>query len=319
MKAPARKPSRARPRRATPLRSEPPEGVSAQSPRLIARERADTVLAIGLLRPRFGDLYHFALRISWSRFLLGGAAYYVAANALFALLYLIPGDAIANARPGSFADAFFFSVQTMATVGYGQMWPATFYGNLIVTIETAIGLMFFALATGLGFARFSRPTARVLFSRVAVIGPHNGVPTLSLRLANQRRNQILQAEVGLALLRDEQTQEGDTIRRFYDLKVARHRSPVFAMTFTVMHTIDRDSPFYGATSATLQALNAELVVTATGIDETIAQPVHTRTSYLADEILWDHRFVDVFCWTEDGRRVIDYRRFHDTVPLSAAR
>ena len=318
MKAPARKPSRARRRQAPPLRSKPPEGVSAQSPRLIARERADTVLAIGLLRPRLGDLYHFALRISWSRFLLGGAAYYVAANALFALLYLIPGDAIANARPGSFADAFFFSVQTMATVGYGQMWPATFYGNLIVTIETAIGLMFFALATGLGFARFSRPTARVLFSRVAVIGPHNGVPTLSLRLANQRRNQILQAEVGLALLRDEQTQEGDTIRRFYDLKVARHRSPVFAMTFTAMHAIDRDSPFYGATSATLQALNAELVVTATGIDETIAQPVHTRTSYLADEILWDHRFVDVFCWTEDGRRVIDYRRFHDTVPLSAA-
>jgi inward rectifier potassium channel len=313
-KARARRGTRTRPRQA-PLRSQRPEGASAPPARLISRERADTVLAIGLNRPRIGDLYHFALRISWPRFLVAGATYYVAANALFGLLYVIPGDAIANARPGSFADAFFFSVQTMATVGYGQMWPATFYGNLIVTIETAVGLAFFALATGLGFARFSRPTARVLFSRVAVIGPHNGVPTLSVRLANQRRNQILQAEVGLALLRDEQTQEGDTIRRFYDLKVARHRSPVFAMTFSVMHAIDHDSPLYGATSATLQALNAELVVTATGIDETIAQPVHARTSYLADEILWDHRFVDVFCWTEDGRRVIDYRRFHDTVPL----
>ena len=318
MKAPARKRSRTRPRRATPLRSKPPQGVSAQPTRLIARERADTVLAIGLSRPRLGDLYHFLLRITWSRFLLGGLALYVAANAIFALLYLIPGDAITNARTGSFADAFFFSIQTMATVGYGQMWPATVYANVVVTVETAIGLMIFALATGLGFARFSRPTARVLFSRVAVIGPHNGVPTLSLRIANQRRNQILQAEVGLALLRDERTQEGDTIRRFYDLKVARRRSPVFAMTFTVMHPIDHDSPFHGATAATLQALNAELVVTATGLDETMAQPVHARASYLAEEILWDHRFVDVFCWTEDGRRVIDYRRFHDTEPLSAA-
>jgi len=318
MKAPARKPSRARPRQAPPLRSKPPEGASAQPARLFARERADEVLAIGLPRLWFRDLYHFALRIPWWRFLLLGIGLYVAANALFALLYLIPGDAIANARPGSFTDAFFFSIQTMATIGYGVMSPATFYANLLMTLETGVGLMLIAVATGLVFARFSRPTARVLFSRVAVIGPHNGVPTLSLRLANQRRNQILQAEVGLALLRDEQTQEGDTIRRFYDLKLARHRSPVFAMTFTVMHAIDHDSPLHGATAATLQAHNAELIVTATGIDETIAQPVHTRTSYLADEILWDHRFVDVFCWTEDGRRVIDYRRFHDTVPLSAA-
>ena len=319
-RAPAqtRRRSRARPRQAS-LRSGPPEGVSAQPTRLIARERADEVLAIGLPRPWFRDLYHFALRISWWRFLLLGIGLYIAANALFALLYLIPGDAIANAQPGSFFDAFFFSIQTMATIGYGVMSPATFYANLLMTLETGVGLMLIAVATGLVFARFSRPTARVLFSRVAVIGPQNGVPTLSLRLANQRRNQILQAEVALALLRDEQTEEGDTIRRFYDLKTARNRSPVFAMTFTVMHVIDHDSPFFGATSAALQALNAELVVTATGIDETIAQPVHARTSYLADEILWDHRFVDVFCWTEDGRRVIDYRRFHDTVPLSAAR
>ena len=159
----------------------------------------------------------------------------------------------------------------------------------------------------------------MLFSRVAVIAPHNGIPTLSFRAANLRHNQILQAEVGVVLLRDEVTREGETIRRFYDLKLARHRSPVFAMTFTVMHAIDDDSPLHGATAATLQAQNAELIVTATGIDETMAQPVHVRTSYLPDEILWGHRFADLFGWTEDGRRVIDYRRFHDTVPVSAAR
>ncbi len=218
-----------------------------------------------------------------------------------------------------FADAFFFSVETMATVGYGVMSPATLYANLVVTVETAVGLMFLALATGLVFARFSRPTARVLFSRVAVIAPHNGLPTLSFRLANQRRNQILQAEVAAMLLRDEHTAEGVLIRRFYELALTRYRSPIFAMTFTVMHPIDADSPLYGASAASLEAENAELVVTASGIDETIAQRVHARTSYLPDEILWGHRFVDVIGWTEDGRRVIDYRRFHDTVPLADAR
>jgi inward rectifier potassium channel len=308
---------RARGRSSAPkLRPTPPEGAQAQV-RLIARDRADEVLALGLDRPWFRDLYHFALRMPWWRFLLGIITLYAAANALFALLYLIPGDAIANAQAGSFADAFFFSIQTMATVGYGQMWPVTVYGNIVVTAETAVGLIFFAVVTGLVFARFSRPTARILFSRVAVIAPHNGVPNLSVRLANQRRNQILQAEVGLALLRDEETREGETIRRFYDLKLARHRSPVFALTFTVMHQIDEDSPLYGATAVSLQAQNSELVVTASGVDETMLQPVHARTSYLSHEILWDHRFVDLFGWTEDGRRVIDYRRFHDTVPLAA--
>ena len=301
------------------VRRTPPEGVTPQPTRIIARGRADEVLAVGLEQRWFKDLYHFALRVSWYRFLLGVVLLYGVANAVFAVFYMLPGDAIANARPGSFTDAFFFSIQTMATVGFGQLWPATLYANVIVTVETAVGLMFLAVVTGLVFARFSRPTARILFSRVAVIAPYNGVPTLTLRLANQRRNQILQAEVGLALLRDERTQEGEMIRRFYDLQLARHRSPVFALTFTVMHRIDENSPLYGETASSLQAQNAELVVTATGIDETIAQPVHARTSYMSGEILWDHRFADLFGWTEDGRRVIDYRRFHDTIPISAAR
>ena len=303
---------------ARPLRSEPPEGGNAHPARLIARGTADQTLAIGLSRPWFGDLYHFTLRISWCSFLFGGVALYIVDNAGFALLYLLQPGAIANARPGSFADAFFFSVQTIATIGYGQLVPATLYANLLVTVETATGLMFLAIATGLVFARFSRPTARLLFSRVAVIGPHNGKPTLSLRLANQRRNQILQAEVAATLVRDERTEEGVLIRRFYDLTLARYRSPIFALTFTVMHEIDKDSPLYGASAASLEAQNVELVVTATGIDETIAQRVHARTSYLPDEILWGHRFVDVIGWTEDGSRVIDYRRFHDTAPLKAA-
>jgi inward rectifier potassium channel len=309
---------RTRTRSAPALRNSPPEGGEARPARLIARETADQTLAIGLRRPWFGDLYHRILRLSWCSFLLGGVALYLAANAGFALLYLLQPGAIANVRAGAFADAFFFSIQTMATIGYGQLVPATLYANLVVTIETAAGLMFLALATGLVFARFSRPTARILFSRVAVIGPHNGQPTLSFRVANERRNQILQAEVAVTLLHDELTAEGVLIRRFYELKLMRYRSPVLAMTFTIMHEIDRDSPLYGATAASLEADNVELVVTASGIDETIAQRVHARSSYLPDEILWGHRFVDVIGWTDDGRRVIDYRRFHDTVPPMAA-
>jgi inward rectifier potassium channel len=307
----------ARRRHAPAVHHEPPQGTSPQPARLIVREPADRTRAIGLERPWLGDLYHLALRIAWWRFLVAGLVLYLAANALFALLYLAEPGAIANARPGSFRDAFFFSVQTIATLGYGVMAPATLYANLVVTIETAVGLLLLALATGMVFARFSRPTARILFSRVAVIGPYDGVPTLSFRLANQRRNQILEAEVGVTLLRDERTQEGATIRRFYDLKLARSRSPVFALTFTVMHQIDGDSPLHGATPSSLEADNAELVVTVGGIDETIAARLHARTSYLPHEILWGHRFVDVIGWTDDGCRVVDYRRFHDTVPLTA--
>ncbi len=208
---------------APPLHSAPPENSNSRPAWLISRETADETLAVGLPRPWLRDVYHHTLRIGWCRFLLLGGLLYIALNLGFALLYLAQPGAIANARPGSFADAFFFSVQTVASIGYGQMYPATTYANLVMTVEAASGLLILALATGLVFARFSRPTARILFSRVAVIGPHNGRPTFSFRLANQRRNQILQAEVAVTLLRDEQTAEGVMLRRFYELSLTRYR------------------------------------------------------------------------------------------------
>jgi inward rectifier potassium channel len=303
---------------APPLEYRPPDGGEAHLVHLMARGSSDQVVVVGLRREWFTDLYHRTLTISWPGFFALGSAMYLLANILFAGLYLLQPGAIINAHPGSVLDAFFFSVQTMATIGYGVMAPATLYANLLMTTETAVGLMFVALTTGLVFARFSRPTARVLFSRVAVIGPHNGKPTLTLRLANERRNQMLAAEVGLTLVRDEQTAEGALLRRFYDLKLVRNRSPIFALTFTVMHEIDDDSPLRGATREVLAEFNAELIVTTSGIDETLVQPVHARASYLPHEILWHHRFADIIGWTEDGRRAIDYRRFHDTVSLEAA-
>jgi inward rectifier potassium channel len=142
------------------------------------------------------------------------------------------------------------------------------------------------------------------------------MPTLSFRLANERRNQILEAQVSVTLVRDERTAEGEWMRRFYDLQLARRRSPIFAMTFTVMHPIDSASPLWNETPSSLAEQAVEIVVTVSGVDETISQAVHARTSYLADEVLWGHRFADVFTETRDGRLAIEYGRFHDTEPIN---
>ena len=294
---------------------EGPYGVPRAPARLVQREPSDRVVAIGLRDPWLGDFYHHLLTLPWWAFLLGLAVVYLGLNIFFALLYLTGDGAIANARPGAFPDAFFFSVETISTIGYGQMLPATLYGNIVMTVEAMFGLTLLAVSAGLVLARFTRPTARVMFSKVAVVTRYNGVLTLSFRLANERRNQILEAQVSVTLVRDERTTEGEWIRRFYDLQLARQRSPIFAMTFTVMHPIDPASPLWNATSSSLAAEAVEIVVTVTGLDETMSQSVHARTSYLAHEVLWGHRFADVFTQTEDGRLAIDYRRFHDTEPV----
>jgi len=259
------------------------------------------------------DIYHRLLTMPWyGLFLVITVAYFVV-NAIFAGLFALRPGSITNARPGSFLDAFFFSVQTMTTIGYGDMHPATVYAELLVTAEVIFFLTGLAVAAGLVFARFSRPTARVLFSKVAVVGPHNGVSTLMFRTANQRRNQILEAQVSVMLLRDEVTREGVPMRRFHDMRVERSRTPMFALSWTVMHPIDEASPLYGEDAESLAAINAEIVVGLVGIDETFSQTIHARHSYFAAEIHWDHHFADILSMTDDGQRVVDYRRFHDTV------
>lgn len=261
------------------------------------------------------DVYHSVLTCTWVQFFASIAVLYVVFNLAFAGLYLLDGHAIANARPGSFADAFFFSVQTMATIGYGQLYPQTLYGNLVVTLEVLLGMCSLALATGLIFARFSRPTARVMFSAVAIITPYDGVPTLMFRAANQRRNQILEAQVNVAVLRDQRTREGRQMRRFHDLALSRAHTPMFGLTWTVMHPIAEGSPLHGATPESLAAENAEIVVTLSGIDGTFAQTIYARHSYVADEVLWNRRFADILGQLEDGTRVIDYRRFHEVIEI----
>ena len=303
-------------RRASPtLYPAPPPDTVTRRPRMVSRGKADRVVTFGMDPRWWKDIYHSAMHIPWWGFLLVATGVYSLTNLVFAGLYLLQPGAIAGVGPFDFADAFFFSVQTMATIGYGHLVPQTIYANILVTIEALIGLLMIALSTGLVFARFSRPTARILFSRVAVVGPHNGQPTLSARAGNERRNQIVQADVTMSLLRNEHTMEGATMRRFYNLRLLRTRSPIFTLTFVLMHPIDTDSPLYGATPASLAAEDAEVLVTVSGLDETMSQPIHAQTSYTMDEILWDHRFTDIFGYTETGTRAIDFRRFHDASPV----
>jgi inward rectifier potassium channel len=259
------------------------------------------------------DIYHHLLTISpWTLFLVL-VVVYATFNLVFGVLFVLQPGGIANATPGSFADAFFFSVQTMATIGYGDMHPASIYTNSLVTIEVLLGMTGLALATGLVFARFSRPTARVMFSKVAVIREHDGVPCLMFRAANQRRNQILEAQVAVMLLRDELSSEGVEMRRFHDMEVTRPRTPMFALTWTVIHPIDSTSPLYGESRESLLRAHAQIAVSISGIDETFSQTVHARFHYEATEIRWNHRFADIIARAEDGHRLIDYRRFHDTI------
>ncbi|WP_414552885.1 ion channel [Anabaena sp. CCY 0017] len=273
------------------------------------------IMGMGAWYSYWRDPYHLLLTIPWAGFVILICGFYVTINTLFALAYWVGGDCIANAQPGSFLDVFFFSVQTLASIGYGAMYPQTTYANIIVTIEAMVGLMGIAVMTGLAFARFSRPTARVMFSRVVVIIPHEGVATLMFRTANQRRNMILEAQMKVYLMRDEVTAEGEFMRRIYDLRLLRHQTPSFSLTWSVMHVIDEFSPLYGMTSESLTQTNALLIVSVSGIDETVAQVVHARHTYGANEILWNNRFVDIIHHTADGHRYIDYKHFHDIQPL----
>ena len=274
---------------------------------------AEGVRRVGAARLNRRDVYHALLTMPWTRFFGVLAVGYLIFNALFALLYLAVPGSVANAKSGSFADAFFFSVQTMATIGYGVMAPLTLYANVMVTIESLLGMVSFAVAAGLIFARFSRPTARVLFSRVAVVTPFNGVPTLMFRCANERSNQIFEAQVHVDFARQETSAEGLELRRSYELGLQRDRNPQFSLSWTVMHAIDPQSPLYGIDPDLLAGQEASIVVTLTGTDETLSQSVFARTAYRADEILWGRKFVDILSETEAGETLVDYRRFHDTL------
>lgn len=276
------------------------------------------VLAVGLRRAPVADLYHSLLTWSWARLFASMGLAYVTVISVFALAYLALGDgAIEHARLESFEDAFFFSFQTMATIGYGHMVPVTTAANLVSVLQVMIGLAGTAVSTGLVFAKFARPTARVLFSRVAVVTRFDREPCLLFRVANERANQIVEAQLSVALLLDEVTAEGEQVRRAHDVALRRDRSLLFSLTWQAIHPIGPGSPLHGLSPERLRERAATLIVSLTGLDEHLGQLVHARHVYAADEILFGRRFVDVIRQQADGSRLIDYGRFHDVVPDGA--
>jgi inward rectifier potassium channel len=290
---------------------------------MLAKKQIPLSAIDGTPRPRtlnlepeslFTDFYLSLLTCSWPMLLLQIAGAFFAVNALFAVGYQIDRG-IENAH--SFADYYFFSVETMATVGYGKLVPATLVSHILMSIEALFGLVGLALVTGLVFAKFSRPTARVRFSHYAVISPFDGVPSLMFRMANVRTNQIVEAQMHVVFSRIERTVEGQQMRRFYDLQLVRNRNAIFAYSWTAIHQIVPGSPLYGATPKSLADSNAWIVVSVTGLDETFAQTVHARKYYISDELRWGARLVDIVVQGEDGNSIMDFANFDEIEPAEA--
>ncbi len=276
-----------------------------------AQPRLPPTRSIGLESHPFQDMYHSVLTSSWGAYFGGFVGSFLVANALFALLYVVAPGCISNTAPGSFYDAFFFSVQTMATIGYGAMSPVTPYGHVVVTLEAIVGMLGVAIVTGLTFAKFSRPTSRVIFTEKAVLSKRNGVPHLMFRMGNARRNMVLEAQLRVILLVEDVSEEGHVLRTPLELPLVRDRTPMFSLSWTAMHKVDEKSPFFGEDAMDkLRARKAEIYLSLMGFDETLAQSIHARFHYDLTDIVEGARFEDVLTIGDDGVRVIDYRKFH---------
>ncbi|HEY1849705.1 MAG TPA: ion channel [Candidatus Binataceae bacterium] len=261
----------------------------------------------------FTDFYHHLLTSSWPALLLQIVIAFVLMNFLFAFGYYLNGG-IENAHPDRFSDYFFFSVETIATIGYGKMSPTTMFSEILMSFEAVCGLINFALITGLIFAKFSRPTARVRFSRMAVISKRDGIPSLMFRMANVRSSQIVDAQVHLAFSRDERTREGEYVRRFYDLDLTRYRNAIFAYSWTAVHQIQPGSPFYGVTSDEILKADANVTVSLTGFDEVFSQTVYARYTYKAQDIIWGARLADIIDETAEPGSRFDFAKFDQVEP-----
>jgi inward rectifier potassium channel len=259
-----------------------------------------------------GDGYFALLTRPWWQFCLAVSLYILVINAVFAVLYMLDAGGVANTRPGSFEDAFFFSVQTLATIGYGTMAPVSRFSHIVVTFESILGILAVGSFAGIAFARLSRPTARVLFSEKIVVRPRNGVPHLQFRVANWRTNLIIEATLRVYVLVNQRTTEGEVLRTPLELKLVRSSNPVFFLTWTAMHAIDESSPFFGdGAIAALAAEGVPIYASLTGYDQTLGQIVHAYAEYAVTDIVPNARFADVITLLPGGVREIDFSRFDD--------
>ncbi len=276
------------------------------------------VITEGLEHNLWTDFYHNAMTVSWPYFFATLAGAFLFLNLVFAGIYSLGADPVANARPGSFIDLFFFSCETSLTVGYGDMHPKTLYGNSVATIEGFISVVLLAMMTGLVFTRFSRPRARLLFAKNPVVTTHNGESTLVFRLANARNNFITEASAKLWVLTSTVTPEGRTLVGFQPLRLTKSENPVFALSWTLFHKIDAESPLHQMGEDDFAASDMNFVMSINGLDETSAQAVHARETYSAQDIHFGHEFVDIHFIDDDGVRHVNYAGIHDTRPAPMA-
>jgi inward rectifier potassium channel len=262
------------------------------------------------------DTYHFILNLTWPWFAGFVFGIYLLINVVFAALYMLEAHAVAEMKPGSFFDAFFFSVETLATVGYGHMYPETFYGHLITMLEIMVGMFGLAVITGLIFVRFSRPTARIHFSKVAVIAPFDGVPNLMIRVANLRHQAMVEPEFRMLLLRSVITAEGDEVRRFGSIKLEFDRLIAFPAVLTVRHRIDEESPLFGITPEDFQQQDIRIMASIVGVDTVIVAPVQSFGDYNYEQIEWNRRFVEIYDQNEEGQWTVDYARIDETEDIA---
>lgn len=282
------------------------------SDRLIGERR-------GIKRSYWRDFYHRLLTTSWTRFLFGFVAIYLCINIGFACAYYVGGDCVSGVGTNRFGDLFFFSIETFSTIGYGGMAPSTTYAHSIASLEAIIGTIASAILTGLTFAKFARPSARVLFSNQVLITEFEGRPALMLRMANERANQIVEASLRLTVVLKKMSASEEDFRYLVDLKLRRSETPVFALSWTAVHFIDEDSPLWGFSKVELERHLMSLIASFMGTDEDFNHTVHARHVYLPEDFDYGRRFVDIISFDESGLRVVDYSLFHETKPHSLSR
>lgn len=270
---------------------------------------------IGAEKTLVRDFYHSFLQTTWPRAVGLIVLAFVGLNLLFGTLYYF-SHGVANAEKGSFFDAFSFSVQTLATIGYGAMYPQSHLAHVIVWFEAFAGVLLTAVVTGLVFSKFTLSAARIVFSREALISKIDGIPTLVFRVGNARENIVAEVTVRVVLIRTEHTAEGATLYRMYDLPLVRERTPALTRSWTVMHQIVPGGLLYGYDAERLAKEEVELGVAVFGTDDTSLQPVYARRTYYAHQILWGRKHADVLSERADGTMVLDLRRFHDHEPSS---
>lgn len=291
--------------------------------RFLNRDGTFNVRRTGLGFAESRSIYRYLLDISWPRFLGHVVFWYVATNAVFALAYLACGpgtlegpEDFGHGMLGHFLEAYFFSVQTLATIGYGRISPMGVPANLIVAVESVVGLVTFALITGIAFARFSRPRPSIRFSDFALIAPYHGITAFMFRVANTRDSELFDVSAEVAVARRRRGGSADE-RRFDSLPLERPSVTFFPLSWTVVHPIDAASPLHALTAEELLETDAEFVVRLTAYDETTGQTVHVRSSYKADEVRWGSKFVNIIeRENADGIIRVDVTRINEIEPAA---